>query len=80
MWSINIRIRNKHTCIISATLKYAVTILLYNEKKTYSQFKLGEGGHVNDTDGLLTALHLCPDDVKPIRFIEGLALIQRQQI
>lgn len=47
---------------------------------TYSQFKLGEGGHVDDADGLLTALHLCSHDVKPVWFIEGLTLIQRQQI
>lgn len=47
---------------------------------THSQFKLGEGGHVDDTDGLFAAFHLLPDNVEPVRLVEGLALVQREQI
>lgn len=54
--------------------------MVENCSMTYSQFKLGEGGHVNDTDGLFAAFYLCPNNIKPVRLVEGLALVQRQQI
>lgn len=47
---------------------------------TYSHFKLGEGGHVDDADGLFAAFDLFPNNIKPVRLVEGLALVQGQQI
>lgn len=47
---------------------------------THSQFKLGKGRHVDDADGLFTAFHFCSNNVKPVWFVEGLTLIQSQQI
>lgn len=47
---------------------------------TYSQFKLGEGRHVDDTDGLFAAFHFCSNNVEPVWLVEGLTLVQRQQI
>lgn len=51
--------------------------MVENCSMTYSQFKLGEGGHVDDTDGLFAAFYLCPNNIKPVRLVEGLALVQR---
>jgi len=47
---------------------------------TYSQLELGEGGHVDDTDSLFAAFHFCCNNVKPVRLVESLTLVQRQQI
>lgn len=46
--------------------------------RTHCELKLGEGGHVDDTHRLLTALHLRSHDIKPVGLVEGLTLIQRQ--
>lgn len=51
-----------------------------NSSETYGHFELGEGGHVDDADGLFAAFHLFPNDIKPVRLVEGLALVQGQQI
>ncbi len=54
--------------------------LSHNTISTHGELKLGEGGHVEDAHRLLTALDLRAYDIKPVRLVEGLALIQRQQI
>lgn len=52
----------------------------YITTETYSQLKLCEGRHVNDTHGLFAAFHFRPDNVKPVGFVEGLTLVQRQEV
>lgn len=47
---------------------------------THSQFEFGEGGHVDDTDGLFAAFHFCSNYVKPVWLIKSLTLVQGQQI
>lgn len=59
--------------------RYQATVVS-NGCWTYSHFKLGEGGHVDDADGLFAAFDLFPNNIKPVRLVEGLALVQGQQI
>lgn len=54
--------------------------MLYWFPITYCYFKLCERGHVNDTYGFLTALDFRLHNVKPVRLIESLALLQSQEV
>lgn len=54
--------------------------LLFCFPNTYSDFKLCERRHVNDTHSFLTALHFRLHNLKPVWLVESLALFQGKKV